>query len=54
QGVTEMRISFGPGYRVYYCRNDNIVFVLLCGGTKSGQQRDIVKAQEMAKLLKEN
>ncbi len=52
-GVYEMRISFGPGYRVYYSRIGDIVYVLLCGGTKRNQQRDIAKAQDMAQLLKE-
>ncbi len=53
QGVSEMRIHFGPGYRVYFTRVDNVVYVLLCGGTKRKQQRDIGKAKELAKLLKE-
>ena len=53
QGVTEMRIHFGPGYRVYFTRVGNVVYVLLCGGTKRSQRRDIAKAQEMAKILKE-
>ncbi|MBT4091103.1 MAG: type II toxin-antitoxin system RelE/ParE family toxin [Deltaproteobacteria bacterium] len=51
QGVSEMRIHFGPGYRVYFSRIGPVVYVLLCGGTKRGQKRDISKAQEMAKLL---
>ena len=53
QGVSEMRIHFGPGYRVYFTRIGNVVYVLLCGGTKRKQQRDINKAKELAKLLKE-
>jgi putative addiction module killer protein len=53
QGVSEMRIHFGPGYRVYFSRLGSVVYVLLCGGAKRGQQRDIAKAQEMASLLKE-
>jgi len=53
QGVSEMRIHFGPGYRVYFTRVDNVIYVLLCGGTKRKQQRDIDKAKELAKLLKE-
>ena len=52
--VSEMRIHFGPGYRVYFSRIDDVVYVLLCGGTKRGQQRDIAKAQAMEQLLKEN
>jgi len=53
QGVSEMRIRFGPGYRVYFTRVGDVVYVLLCGGTKRKQQRDIDKAKELAKLLKE-
>ncbi len=53
QGVSEMQIHFGPGYRVYFSRIGPVVYVLLYGGTKRGQKRDIAKAQEIAKLLKE-
>jgi len=53
-GVSEMRIHFGPGYRVYYTRVDNVVFTLLFGGTKRGQKRDIVRAKNLVRLLKEN
>jgi len=50
-GVSEMRIHFGPGYRVYFTRVGDLLYVLLCGGTKRGQQRDIFKARELARLL---
>ena len=53
-GVSEMRIHFGPGYRVYFTRDGDVVYVLLCGGTKRQQQRDIQKAWELARLLKED
>ena len=53
-GILEMRIHFGPGYRVYFTRTANVVYVLLCGGTKRGQQRDIAKAKDLALLLKED
>ncbi len=53
-GVSEMRIHFGPGYRVYFSRFGPIVYVLLCGGTKRNQKKDIAKAREIAKLLKED
>jgi len=46
-GISEMRIHAGPGYRVYYCRRGAVVYLLLCGGDKSSQQRDI----RMAKAL---
>ncbi len=51
RGVSEMRIHFGTGYRVYFTRIGDLVYVLLCGGTKRRQQRDVAKAQEMAKLI---
>ena len=44
-GVEELRIDFGPGYRVYYGREGALVVVLLCGGSKKSQARDIVTAQ---------
>ena len=50
-GVSEMRVHFGPGYRVYFCRTGDAVYVLLCGGTKRAQRHDIVKAQVMARRL---
>ena len=50
-GITEMRIHYGPGYRVYFTRKADEVFVLLCGGTKGGQRRDIVRAHGMARQL---
>ncbi len=52
-GVSEMRIHFGPGYRVYFTRTGKVVYVLLCGGSKRGQQRDIARAKELARTLKE-
>ena len=53
EGISEMRIHFGPGYRVYFIRDGEVIYVLLCGGTKRGQQRNIAKAKEIALLLKE-
>lgn len=48
-GVSEMRIDYGPGYRVYFvCRGDTVV-VLLCGGDKRNQDRDIARALELAR-----
>ena len=44
-GVEELRIDFGPGYRVYYGREGSLVVVLLCGGSKKSQATDIVSAQ---------
>ncbi|MCI5158381.1 MAG: type II toxin-antitoxin system RelE/ParE family toxin [Candidatus Electrothrix sp. AUS1_2] len=51
QGVSEMRIHYGPGYRVYFTRTGNVVYILLCGGTKRGQQRDIAKAIKMNETI---
>lgn len=51
-GITEMRIHSGPGYRVYFTQVENVVYLLLCGGTKRGQDRDITKAKSLARLLK--
>lgn len=48
-GVGELRIDYGPGYRVYFCRRGKVIILLLCGGTKKTQTRDIRKAIKMAK-----
>ena len=48
-GVPEMRIQYGPGYRLHFIRRDSDVIVLLCGGDKSGQRRDIERAKRMAR-----
>lgn len=52
-GLSEMRIDFGPGYRVYYMQRGPIVIVLLCGGDKRTQATDIKRAQQIAKDWKE-
>ena len=51
EGVSEMRIHFGPGYRVYFTRRDAVIYLLLIGGDKSTQKRDIKRAILMAKTL---
>jgi putative addiction module killer protein len=48
-----MRIHVGPGYRVYFVRREATVYVLLAGGDKSMQERDIARALRMARELKE-
>lgn len=53
QGVSEMRVHYGPGYRAYFTRTGGVVYLLLCGGDKSSQQSDIAQAIEIAKLLKQ-
>lgn len=50
-GISEMRIHTGAGYRVYFTRRGEVVYLLLCGGTKSSQQRDIKRAKQMLTLL---
>ncbi|HMN43311.1 MAG TPA: type II toxin-antitoxin system RelE/ParE family toxin [Povalibacter sp.] len=52
QGVSEMRIHTGPGYRVYFMREALVVYVLLVGGNKSSQKRDIKRAIQMARELR--
>ena len=51
EGVSEMRIHFGPGYRAYFMRRAEAVYLLLLGGDKSSQKRDIKRAIEMAQAL---
>ncbi|GLQ97421.1 type II toxin-antitoxin system RelE/ParE family toxin [Dyella mobilis] len=46
-GITELRIDYGPGYRVYTARKGNTVYLLLCGGDKSSQGKDIQKAKKI-------
>ena len=47
-GVSELRLTYGPGYRVYYLQDAETLILLLCGGDKSSQQKDIEKAHELA------
>ena len=50
-GVTELRIDFGPGYRVYFTRRGKDIVILLCGGSKRTQDRDIKSAKDLAQTL---
>jgi putative addiction module killer protein len=51
QGVSELRIDYGPGYRVYFTRRGQWIVILLAGGDKSGQTADIKTAVRLAKNL---
>lgn len=53
-GVSEMRIHAGPGYRVYYAQEGRRVYLLLLGGDKSGQNRDVAKAKTMWRQIQED
>jgi putative addiction module killer protein len=50
-GIGELRVDYGPGYRVYFVRSGATLIILLCGGNKSTQQRDITRAKAMAKEI---
>jgi putative addiction module killer protein len=51
EGISEMRIHHGAGYRVYYKRTGNTIMMILCGGDKSTQVQDIKRAKEIAAKL---
>lgn len=50
-GVREMRVHVGPGYRVYFAQRGRVLLLLLCGGDKSTQARDIAKAEQLLRDL---
>lgn len=50
-GVSEMRVDVGAGYRVYFTRRQHVVIILLCGGDKSTQSKDIARAKALADAL---
>ena len=51
EGILEIRIDTGPGYRLYFVRREKTVIFLLCGGDKSTQDRYIARAKDFAKIL---
>lgn len=52
-GVHELRCHFGPGYRIYFMRQGDVVIILLCGGDKDSQVQDIARAKLLAKDVTE-
>jgi len=53
KGLSELRIDYGPGYRVYYMQRGAVLIVLLCGGDKRTQQEDIARAKRIAEEWKD-
>ena len=53
EGVSELRIHYGPGYRVYFIQRGPVVVILLSGGDKGSQNADIKRAKEIAKQLED-
>lgn len=51
-GIFEMRITVGAGYRVYYGKTETTIYLLICGGNKATQDKDILKAKEIWRLVK--
>ena len=54
EGISEIRIHYGPGYRLYFVKRGNTVVVMVCGGDKSSQSRDILKAKMLVNELGED
>ena len=53
KGISELRIEYGPGYRVYFVQRGEVLIILLCGGDKRTQPRDINKAKSLAADLED-
>jgi len=51
EGISELRIDYGPGYRLYFVQRGRVLIVLLCGGDKRSQRRDIARAKTLAAEL---
>lgn len=51
EGLFEIKVNFGPGYRIYYCRKGEAIIILLIGGDKSSQRKDIDKALELMERI---
>jgi len=52
-GISELKIDYGPGFRIYFLKQGNVIIFLLCGGNKSSQAKDILKARELAERIKD-
>jgi putative addiction module killer protein len=50
-GLSELRIDYGPGYRVYFTQRGATLIIILCGGDKTGQDRDITRAKALAQEI---
>lgn len=53
EGLSELRLHFGPGYRVYFVQRGKVLVILLCGGDKSSQSRDIKRAKQLAQDMED-
>ena len=52
-GLSELRVDYGPGYRVYFAQRRQVLVILLCGGDKKSQKRDIKRAKALASELED-
>jgi len=53
EGVSELRLAFGPGYQIYFTEQDDVIIILLCAGDKSSQKKDIKTAKQYWQELQE-